>query len=244
MTQNFADFIWWDEQISFELIAVVSTKIRFDPQSDALFPQPDSAVWQQSDFMNAVIGGRTYQFLKVGYKNGPSDIRSAVGAWLKVALDAGADFAWAMFDESMRFDNVLGRSIAPEIFGIITPTSLDLALDDEYRNGQSWSQRVVDIAGGLELPPEPQEYSTVIRNPYCRVCGYECVGYFPWGWDDRTPSFNFCPCCRVEWGYQDNNARAADAFRTIWIESGAKWDERRVENDGLTTEERLHNIGL
>ena len=48
---------------------------------------------------------------------------------------------------------------------------------------------------------------------YCRVCGYRSDEP-PWGDDGRSPSFNHCPCCGVEWGYQDLLPTAAERFRT------------------------------
>lgn len=36
---------------------------------------------------------------------------------------------------------------------------------------------------------------------YCRVCGLY-LGYQPWGEDGKTPSYEICPCCGVEFGYE------------------------------------------
>src|SRR5438874_5329112 len=60
------------------------------------------------------------------------------------------------------------------------------------------------------------------ENRRCRVCGllYDDP---PWGPDGRTPKFEYCDCCGVEWGYQDATAEGARRFRQQWIEAGAKW---------------------
>jgi hypothetical protein len=37
---------------------------------------------------------------------------------------------------------------------------------------------------------------------YCRVCGLE-QDFQPWGKDGKTPAFEICGCCGVDFGYQD-----------------------------------------
>jgi hypothetical protein len=57
----------------------------------------------------------------------------------------------------------------------------------------------------------------------CRVCGL-LLDWAPWGEDWRSPSFEFCPCCGVEWGYGDNNPAAAGSWRERWLQRGGEWD--------------------
>jgi hypothetical protein len=57
----------------------------------------------------------------------------------------------------------------------------------------------------------------------CRVCGYEDWPP-PWGFDGKTPLFEYCPCCAVEHGYQDCSPAGAKQYREQWLSSGAKWD--------------------
>jgi hypothetical protein len=76
---------------------------------------------------------------------------------------------------------------------------------------------------------------------YCRVCGYEAAEP-PWGEDRRTPSFEYCPCCGVEWGYQDSSASGVQRFRSTWLAKGAPWRDRHEPHDGLATEIRLSRV--
>jgi hypothetical protein len=57
----------------------------------------------------------------------------------------------------------------------------------------------------------------------CRICGLK-LDVPPWGDDGRTPSFEFCPCCGVEWGYQDATAVGARRYREQWLKAGAAWE--------------------
>lgn len=78
---------------------------------------------------------------------------------------------------------------------------------------------------------------------YCRICGYE-PDEPPWGADGRDPSFFYCPCCGVEWGYQDSTVKSIETFRTSWLQAGAPWCDRKTPHDGLTVAERLRRIGV
>jgi len=56
---------------------------------------------------------------------------------------------------------------------------------------------------------------------YCRVCGCELANP-PWGDDGVSPSFEICPCCGAEFGYEDVTPAAARAHRERWLADGAK----------------------
>jgi hypothetical protein len=56
----------------------------------------------------------------------------------------------------------------------------------------------------------------------CRVCGLP-QDTPPWGEDRMSASFDICPCCGVEFGYEDATPIAAKNYRQQWIAGGAKW---------------------
>jgi hypothetical protein len=75
----------------------------------------------------------------------------------------------------------------------------------------------------------------------CRVCGVlETIP--PWGEDGRNPTFDFCPCCGVEFGYGDNNPGAARKWRERWIAAGAVWDEPSERPADWSLEEQLSHV--
>ena len=41
-----------------------------------------------------------------------------------------------------------------------------------------------------------------MEKEYCRICGYR-LGFEPWGDDEKTPNYEICPCCGVEFGNED-----------------------------------------
>jgi hypothetical protein len=62
----------------------------------------------------------------------------------------------------------------------------------------------------------------------CRVCGYESETLH-WGVDGKCPDYDFCACCGVEHGYQDFYLAGARIYSEKWIQSGAKWDEKKLK---------------
>lgn len=78
---------------------------------------------------------------------------------------------------------------------------------------------------------------------HCGVCGLD-AGEPPWGADGRTPSFGYCPCCGVEWGYQDSSAAGIERFRSAWLSAGAPWQDASEPHDLLSVVERLRRIGV
>lgn len=79
---------------------------------------------------------------------------------------------------------------------------------------------------------------------YCRVCGYDPGDPPPWGADGRLASFDICPCCNVEWGYEDSTFESTANYRSRWINDGAKWTSRNQTPDDLSVEERLERAWL
>lgn len=76
----------------------------------------------------------------------------------------------------------------------------------------------------------------------CRVCGYQFAGFFPWGKDEKSPSFSYCPCCFTEFGYDDVEIGMIKNKRTFWIEQGYKWYEQEKRPDGWDPVEQMKGI--
>jgi predicted GIY-YIG superfamily endonuclease len=82
---------------------------------------------------------------------------------------------------------------------------------------------------------------TIGERYYCRVCGIE-VGESAWGKDGKTPSFDFCYCCRVEFGNQDYSLKSTLEFRQIWIDNGMIWDTPKYKPADWDPQEQFKNI--
>jgi len=79
------------------------------------------------------------------------------------------------------------------------------------------------------------------ETAFCRVCGFE-PSVPPWGMTGSDPSWEICPCCGVEYGYEDASAEGARRYRRRWLELGAPWSDSTVPDDGLTLDERSARV--
>jgi hypothetical protein len=78
-------------------------------------------------------------------------------------------------------------------------------------------------------------------NFACRVCGL-LNEVPPWGADGKTPAFEICVCCGVEYGYEDWTVEGTKKYRQAWLGSGASWNMPRFKPNGWNLEEQLANI--
>lgn len=76
---------------------------------------------------------------------------------------------------------------------------------------------------------------------YCRVCGYE-LSASPWGEDGKSPTWEICPCCGAEFGYEDCTRASARKMREQWISSGKKWFEECEKPTDWNYEEQSVNV--
>ncbi|WP_211251110.1 hypothetical protein [Stenoxybacter acetivorans] len=71
---------------------------------------------------------------------------------------------------------------------------------------------------------EPFNQLKKIGLNYCSVCWFQFeTDFFPWGEDGRSPTFTICPCCGVEYGYEDSSSQGIKTYRKTWLEQGANW---------------------
>jgi predicted amidophosphoribosyltransferase len=64
-------------------------------------------------------------------------------------------------------------------------------------------------------------------NSQCPVCGYPDLDEPPFD-EGGHPTYNICPCCGTEFGY-DDASRAHAQLRDDWIKNGMVWWSSYVE---------------
>jgi hypothetical protein len=75
----------------------------------------------------------------------------------------------------------------------------------------------------------------------CRVCGLLQADP-PWGMDGKCPTYDFCACCGVEFGYGDASPAAILNWRNQWLAQGARWDEPEKKPADWDLQEQLSHL--
>lgn len=83
----------------------------------------------------------------------------------------------------------------------------------------------------------------------CPVCGYE-LGFLPW--EGASASDEICPCCFIQFGYDDcaggdqkERPNIYEKWRTGWVLKGMKWhSKRRRPPEGWDPIAQLRAIGV
>ncbi len=72
---------------------------------------------------------------------------------------------------------------------------------------------------------------------YCRVCGLQ-QPVAQYGEDGVSPSYDFCDCCGVEFGYGDATLLGILNHRRQWAATGHKWHDPSKEPTGWSFEDQ------
>jgi hypothetical protein len=83
-----------------------------------------------------------------------------------------------------------------------------------------------------------------MRAYICHVCGYPELEEPPWGDKGEASSFNICPCCDFEFGYEDSNFSAYENNKQKWLSSGARWFDEEIKPSEWCLEAQLKNIEI
>lgn len=75
----------------------------------------------------------------------------------------------------------------------------------------------------------------------CRVCGLRQTTP-PWGHNGLIPSFEICPCCGTEFGYDDATRTAVLRRRNIWRDTGYAWTNPHEKPAGWKISDQLAQI--
>jgi hypothetical protein len=79
------------------------------------------------------------------------------------------------------------------------------------------------------------------QSLFCRIC---CLQQEepPWGEDGQSPSYDICPCCGAEFGYEDCQLNAIQAYRTEWLKNSDTWFQPKKKPDNWSLKKQLNNI--
>lgn len=76
----------------------------------------------------------------------------------------------------------------------------------------------------------------------CPVCGYDKLDEKPYNIAGE-PSFEICPCCGFEYGYDDmNSGFTFESYKDKWVCNGAKWVDKKQQPKEWSLEKQLKNL--
>lgn len=77
----------------------------------------------------------------------------------------------------------------------------------------------------------------------CLVCGLDLRGVDdpPWGADGMNPTFTYCPCCGVEFGYQDSSLNGIRRARERWL-LAPEWAQPKLRPAGWSLDHQLKQL--
>ena len=81
----------------------------------------------------------------------------------------------------------------------------------------------------------------------CPVCGYDLGAP---AWDEVSPSDEICPCCGIQYGYDDAaggdmelRRKVHDTWRSKWVARGMPWSSvGQAPPEGWDPKEQLRRV--
>ena len=102
-------------------------------------------------------------------------------------------------------------------------------------------KQISDINKAKKMIAEREKYYSEFNTHECRVCG--CYSEdFPWGEDGKSPSFQICPCCKVQFGKEDITLDSLKQYRAEWIRKGGEWFDQHKKPVHWDLEIQIKNI--
>jgi len=102
-------------------------------------------------------------------------------------------------------------------------------------------KQIADTINEKKRIAERIVYHSQANTHECRVCGYYSEDY-PWGEDGKSPTYQICPCCGVQFGVKDITPDEIQNERELWVKSKYKWFNSEMKPVGWSFEEQLKNI--
>jgi hypothetical protein len=77
----------------------------------------------------------------------------------------------------------------------------------------------------------------------CPICGYPNLLEPPCD-PSGAASFEICPCCGGELGYNNATIKGLEIYRNQWLATGAHWFDESLRPVNWDIQKQLSNIGI
>lgn len=78
----------------------------------------------------------------------------------------------------------------------------------------------------------------------CPVCGYSKLHHPARDPNTGDPSFEICPSCGCEFGYDDATQSAIEKYRSNWISRGAPWFRPEFRPENWSLKRQVKRVGI
>jgi hypothetical protein len=85
-----------------------------------------------------------------------------------------------------------------------------------------------------------ERYSSPPNKYECRICGYSNKDY-PWGEDGKSPSYQICPCCGVQFGINDITPEDMQRYFKEWEKNDLRWNNPKEKPVKWVIDEQIKN---
>ena len=102
-------------------------------------------------------------------------------------------------------------------------------------------KKIADTIKAKKRIAEREKYYSAPNTHECRVCG--CYSEdFPWGEDGKSPTYQLCPCCGIQFGKEDITLASIKGYRAEWISKGGEWFAKNDKPEHWDLEAQMKNI--
>jgi len=91
----------------------------------------------------------------------------------------------------------------------------------------------------MELNTGKNNNMEYINN--CRVCGFFMKDP-PWGVDGKSPNYEICPCCGVEFGNEDYTVESTKEYRNKWLSKSIRFCDKDTKPKDWDFEKQMRNL--
>jgi rubredoxin len=78
----------------------------------------------------------------------------------------------------------------------------------------------------------------------CSICGYPELEQPARDPTTGVPSYDVCPSCGCEIGYDDVTPKEKERYRRDWTKKGAAWFKEELKPAGWSLKKQLQNAGV
>jgi len=115
------------------------------------------------------------------------------------------------------------------------------ALYANYFMNEINKKQKADILKAKERVEAKEKCHSAANTHECRVCGCYSNTY-PWGEDGKSPSYQICSCCGVQFGKEDLTLESIKECREEWISKGGEWFTKNEKPEGWDIKTQMKNV--